>query len=171
MSVIALIVASLALALSTFTFWWLNWRPGKLVIGTPPSYAGYGNSDKIILEFPFVFFNAGAKPVVVDNLRVRLPHEGGKPLIFNATVGKLGTADDRAFATQFFVGATQAVRLICEFQRKPGFVFEVRDYKVVLEARLDGDGKWQAIHTFPLRVTDSGVGTLSTSLLVHDNPI
>src|SRR2546425_4823893 len=151
MSVASLILSILALCFSALTFWWLNWRPSKLRIGTPPSYAGFGDQHKLLLECPFVFYNDGGRPVVVDNLRLRLPHEGGRPLLFNATVEKLGTDQGRAFATQFFVGPRQAARLICEFQRNPGeLTFDPRDYKVVLEARLDGQSRWRPLLVFTL---------------------
>jgi len=75
MSLAALLISILALALSGFTFWWHNWRPGKLCLGTPHTYAGHTAADKLLLEFPFVFFNKGAKTVIVDNLRVRLAEQ------------------------------------------------------------------------------------------------
>src|SRR5439155_27075652 len=106
MSLAALLISILALALSGFTFLWHSWRPGKLRVGTPHTYAGHTAAEKLLLEFPFVFFNKGAKTVIVDNLRVRLPElqvrlpeHDGDPLTFVATVERQGTDTGRAFAT------------------------------------------------------------------------
>src|SRR5438093_11123655 len=120
MSLAALLISVLALALSGLTFWWHNWRPGKLSVGTPHTYAGHTAADQLVLEFPFVFFNKGAKTVIVDNLRVRLPEQDGEPLTFVATVERLGTDTGRAFATPFFVGPGQAIRMIGGSRLNPG---------------------------------------------------
>lgn len=170
MAIASLIISILAVGLAAFSFWWLNWRPAKLYVATPPTYAGHGSERKLLLEFPFVFYNAGARPVVVDNLRIQLPMDGGEPLHFNATVEKLGTDEGRAFATPFFVGSRQAMKLICEFQRNPGkLIFDAREYTIQLDARLNGRSEWQELHTFILTVTPKALETLGTRLIVHQN--
>jgi hypothetical protein len=172
MDIAALALSLVAIAFSAFTFWWLNWRPGKLHLNIPTTYAGYGGSDKLLLEFPFVFYNGGGTPVVVDDLRIRLPQEPGIPLAFNATVDKIGTDEGRVFSTPFWIGPRQAVGLICEFQRAPGDLsFELRDYKLILEGRLNGSRSWKRLLTFSLRITERALSTLENSLLVHVNPI
>ncbi len=169
MATASLIISLLAIGLAAFSFWWLNWRPAKLYVATPPTYAGHG-SEKLLLEFPFVFYNSGARPVVVDNLRLQLPTDGGEPLHFTATVEKLGTDEGRAFATPFFVGSRQAVKLICEFQRNPGkLTFKVREYTVQLDGRLNGGLEWEKLHSFVLAVTPRSLETLGTRLIAHEN--
>jgi hypothetical protein len=170
MSLAALLISLVALAFSAFTFWWHNWRPGKLHVGTPQTYAGHTSTNKLLLEFPFVFFNKGAKTVVVDNLRVRLPEENAGPLTFIATVERLGTDDGRAFATPFFVGAGQAIRMICEFQRNPGGSrLTAGQHTVRLEGRFSGRMRWVPIHAFPLNVTEDALAVLSHALVVREN--
>jgi hypothetical protein len=170
MSLAALIISILALGFSGFAFWWLNCRPGKLHVGTPPTYAGHIGSDKLLLEFPFVFFNKGAKTVVIDNLRLRLLD--GKPLRFVATVDRLGTDAGRAVAGPFFVGAGQAVRMICEFQRNPGGSLPTAGLHTVrLEGRLNGRGGWKLIREFPLRISEEARALLSRILAVRENEL
>ena len=172
MSLAALLISVLALALSGFTFWWHNWRPGKVRVGTPHTYAGHTAADQLLLEFPFVFFNEGAETVIVDNLRVRLPEQNGEPLTFVATVERLGTDTGRAFATPFFVGPGQAVRMICEFQRNPGGSrLTAQHYIVWLDARLDGRTQWTPIHEFPLNVTEDALALLSRFLVARENKL
>jgi len=172
MSLAALLISVLALALSGFPFWWHNWRPGKVRVGTPHTYAGHTAADQLLLEFPFVFFNEGAETVIVDNLRVRLPEQNGEPLTFVATVERLGTDTGRAFATPFFVGPGQAVRMICEFQRNPGGSrLTAQHYIVWLDARLDGRTQWTPIHEFPLNVTEDALALLSRFLVARENKL
>ena len=67
----ALIISTLALLFTIFSFWWMNWRTGILRVGTPRSYAAFGSvENKMVLEFPFVFFNDGPIPIIVQNLRL-----------------------------------------------------------------------------------------------------
>jgi hypothetical protein len=75
------------------------------------------DSGKIIMELPLVFFNQGATPIIVHSLRLHI-EGGGKPLVFNAVVDKIGTDEGRRFAAQFPVRQQEAVVLICEFNAK-----------------------------------------------------
>ena len=171
MNYAALIISILALSFTIFSFWWMNWRTGRLRVGMPRSYAAFASANSLILEFPLVFFNDGPTPIVVENLRVIILDEAlAKPLSFTATVGKLGTDQNRALATQFPVKGREALLLICEFQRRSGnFTFEARGYKIDLQARLGGDGQWQSICRFPLDVTSQDLPALDQQFIAHDN--
>jgi hypothetical protein len=53
------------------------------VPGVPASYAATTQNGKLILLFPFVFYNAGPVPYVVRDLRLRFRDEpDGPPLSF-----------------------------------------------------------------------------------------
>ena len=119
-----------------------------------------------------MFFNKGAKTVVIDNLRLRLPD--GEPLTFVATVDRLGTDAGRAFAGPFFVGPRQVVRMICEFQRKPGSsLLTAGQHSLRLEARLNGSASWTEIREFTLGVTEDALAVISRSrvLAVRENKL
>ncbi len=84
---------------------------------------------------------------------------------------KLGTDEDRTFATQFPVRGREAVLLICEFQRRPGsMLFEVRSYPMQLQARLGDSEEWKPICSFTLNVTEPALQSINSSFVVHDNP-
>jgi len=165
------VVSILALLFTTFSFWWMNWRRGTIRVTSPATYAAFVSPDKLLIEFPFVFFNTGAVPIVIDDLRLQLTDTPGPPLSFNATVDKIGTDQERAFAIAFAVHAREAKTVICEFQRNPGQAqLGKGDHRVVLEARLDGHTIWTTLHAFPLRITDQALKTLHDGLIVHENP-
>src|SRR4030065_2147483 len=137
MSVTALALSIFALTFTIFSFWWMNWRKGSLKISNIRTYAAVSSQNKLLIELPIIFFNPGALPVLVDNLRLIFPDRGGPhtALFFNATVEKLGTDEGRAFATPFAVHKGQALLKICEFQRpRSGFVFEPQNYEITIEA-------------------------------------
>src|SRR5688572_21193856 len=103
MTYAALIISITALLFTVFSFWWMNWRTGNLRVGRPRTFAAFGSQDgKVVLEFPLIFFNDGPIPIFVQNLRlIFLEEKQPRPLNFIAIVKKLGTDEDRAFATQF----------------------------------------------------------------------
>ena len=114
-AVAAISISLFALAFTVFSFWWMNWRPGSLTVGNIRTYAAHAGSGKLLLAFPCIFFNPGALPTLVQNLRIVLPDHGGEeaPLFFNATVDELGRDTGRKFATSFAVRGGNVVELIC----------------------------------------------------------
>lgn len=168
----ALIISTLALLFTVFSFWWMNWRKGRLLVSSPRTFAAFGSLEgKMVLEFPFVFFNNGPMPIVVQNLRLIFSEEKEpNPLIFNAPVKKLGKDEERTFATQFPVRGREALLLICEFQRTPGeMTFEVHEYPMELQAKLDNGKKWKKICSFNLNVTEKSLPSINKQFIVHDN--
>jgi len=168
----ALIISTLALLFTVFSFWWMNWRKGKLHVGAPRTYAAFGSLEgRLVLEFPFVFFNDGPTPIFVQNLRLILSDEKeSRPLSFIATVKKLGTDEERAFASQFPVRGKEVMSLICEFQRAPGgIIFEKHNYPIELQAKLDSNKKWKRICKFNLNVNEESLPTINKQFIVHDN--
>jgi hypothetical protein len=150
----------------------MNWRRGTLEISNIRTYAAVSTTNKLLIELPIIFFNPGALPVLVENLRLTFPDLGGPhtALHFNATVQKLGTDEGRAFATPFAVHKGQALLTICEFQRlRSGFEFKPQNYETAIEAMLGGNAEWKVIKTFQLKVRESQVKALNSVLVVHDN--
>jgi hypothetical protein len=150
----------------------MNWRTGKLEISNIRTYAAVSSGNKLLIEFPIIFFNSGALPVLVENLRLTFQRLGGEhtALHFNATVEKLATDEGRAFATPFAIHKGQALLKICEFQRiRSGFEFRAETYEIALEALLGGTTGWRVLRKFELRVRGSQLKALHSRLVAHDN--
>lgn len=172
MNIPALSISILALLFTVFSFWWMNWRRGKLIVGKPRSYAAYSSPDgKMVMHLPFVFYNSGPLPIFVQNLRVVfLDEESPKPLSFIATVNKIGKDEGRTFATQFPLSGRDAILLICDFQRNPsGRVFEAGKYAMELQAKVNNHQKWKRVCSFELNIAESSVPTIAKQFIVHDN--
>ena len=168
----AIIISICALLFTVFSFWWMNWRRGKLHVTIPRSFAAIGAKDaRMVLEFPFVFFNNGPMPIIVQNLRLLfIQEENPHPLNFTATVKKLGKDEDRALATQFPVRGREAILMICEFQREPGGMeFEERSYEIELQATLGNSRKWRRLSRFPMKITRRSLPAINKQFIAHDN--
>lgn len=88
-----------ALLFTTLSFWWMNWRPGKLQVGSTPTYMAAGSLEsKLILGLLPLFYNSGALPAVVHNLRLVFldADDQGTPVKFMATLNKLNSAKARS---------------------------------------------------------------------------
>lgn len=171
----ALFISSLALLFTIFSFWWMNWRRGRLVIGKPQSFAAVskGENDLLLVQLPLVFYNDGATAHVVQSLRLHLEQEDKKSsaLYFNNTLASLVSNEGRQWARQFAVEGRSSYSSVFVFQRKPGkFIFSPGKAKATLEGKLNNEQKWRTLLTFDLYTPEAIIGNLNSStLLAYDN--
>lgn len=145
----------------------MNWRRGSLRVGTPRSYAMKGSIDEsLIITLPFVIYNDGASAIIVQNLRLVLLNDqaNARPLFFNANLERLLKDEGRAFATQFPVRGREAVKIICEFQRKPGnLLFEEGSYPIELQGIINENHEWQTLCRFDLNVKQESLPSINNT--------
>lgn len=172
MDISAVVVSVLALLFTTFSFWWMNWRRGRLTLSEIRTYAAVSSGNSLIIQLPIVFFNSGAMPVLVNNLRLTFPDLGKEhtALFFNDTVEKLASDQGRLMATPFPVHGGEALLKICGFQRsRSGFNFEVGKYELNIEGRLGQDTDWTLLKTFTLKIRESQLNNLNSAFIAQDN--
>lgn len=172
MSIAAVIISTLALLFTTFSFWWMNWRRGKLVLSEIRTFAASSSGNSLVIQLPIIFFNSGAMPVLVNNLRLTFPERGNEhtAMFFNATVERLAMNEGNSKATPFPVHGGQALLKLCEFFRlRSGFMFEVGEYKINIEGKLNQDSHWNNLKTFTLKIRESQVKNLNSCFIAHDN--
>ena len=171
MDIAAVIISILALLFTVFSYWWLYARKGKLHVSKPRGYRGIGSqTEPLKLQFPFTFYNDGPTPIIIENLRLIIGGQQGKPLYFNATLKNIGSDEGTAYATQFAVAGREAREIVCEFRRRPGeLVFVASKYPMKLEALLDDKQTWEEICDFALNVTAKDASTINSQFLVYDN--
>jgi hypothetical protein len=172
----AIIISISALVFTVFSFWWMNWRKGKIRLGSNlRSCAACASQNNLLIELPLIFFNTGAVPLVVENLRLHFPNitEENKCLFFNATVAKLGTDEDRGFAKPFSVRGGDVLEMICEFQNtSTSFKFEEGGYKFKIQTLLLGHEhkeKWITLREYTINACGNEWKTLNHRLITHDN--
>lgn len=168
----ALLISILALTFTIFSFWWMNWRKGKIIVGPPRTYAlaTPGENDLLLVELPLVFYNNGAATQVIQNLRLTLEQNDKKSsiLIFNNTESNLADAkSERHWAWQFAIEGRKAYSNIFSFQKNPGkFVPSKGKCKAILEGKFYENTEWKELLTFNLNI----IGTPPfNSLIAYDN--
>ncbi|MBN1567922.1 MAG: hypothetical protein JXA73_08735 [Acidobacteria bacterium] len=165
----ALIISILALLFTVFSFWWMNWRTGKLIIAPPRSFAAIGSREHMIIEIPLVFFNTGPMPIVIQNMRLFLP-DYKLHLSFMATVAKLSQEEGRVFATQFPVRGRESVLMICEFHASGNRIsFEAKKYRIELQGFYHKKKEWDTLLCFQLNVPINALPTINQQFIAYDN--
>lgn len=131
----ASVVSVSALVFTVASFWWLNARQGRLKSWEPQSFAAIVHGSMVRLRLPLVLHNTGAKPIVVQDLRLTFPDEPAShlPLLWTSSPSRLqpGPDEEPALPAGFVVGGREAQQLFIEFEAPfSGFIPEARDYKV-----------------------------------------
>jgi hypothetical protein len=141
------------------SFWWINARQGHLKTWEPHSFAAIVHCSMARLRLPLVLHNTGAKPIVVQDLRLTFPDEPAShlPLLWMSSPSHLqpGPEDEPKLPAGFAVAGREAQQLLIEFEAPfSGFVAEPRDYKVQIQARVGHRKGWRTLLTFTLRAAN-----------------
>jgi len=54
----------------------MNWRRGHLKVSNVRTYAAHSSNGKVLVELPLIFYNTGALPILIENLRLNISSEG-----------------------------------------------------------------------------------------------
>ncbi len=159
----SLIISILALLFTVYSFWWMNWRKGKLRVSNLKHFGIHNSEKKLLIELPLVFFNTGAMPVVVESLRLILLDKNDKQIFlhFNAIRTELMKNEGRYFSTPFSINRGDSKKLVCEFQKNPSeFSFEVGSYKIILEGKLNSKSNWIVLRKFIIIIPQNKLESL-----------
>jgi hypothetical protein len=151
------LIACLALVFTIGSFWWLNARQGQLKSFEPHSFAACVTPMLSRFRFPLVLYNTGAKPIIVQNLRLRFPEKGPTFLPWTTTRSQLmPTPDDGpALPAAFSIPGRTAQQIFMEFGAPipfPGGVPAV-DYQAQIDVKVGHHQGWDHLITFTLRTT------------------
>jgi hypothetical protein len=148
----------MALIFTIGAFWSLNARQGRLKSFEPHSFAlGILQPDLVVLlRFPLVLYNTGAKPIVVQDIRLTFPKESHAtpPLPWRTTRSQIMPApDDRhALPAVFSVPGRTAQQVFIEFGGPfPGVIPKARDYQALIEVKLGHQRKWKQLIGLTIR--------------------
>jgi hypothetical protein len=155
-----IIIAGCALLFTVATFWWLNARRARLKSFAPHTFSTLVTREEIRLLLPLVFYNPGAVPIIIQNLRFKFIDEPcSKGLAWVTTRREVRPQkDDWTFPAVFSVAGRTAYQTFVEFKASSlGFKLKAADYRVALDARLGHKKDWWTVLTFTLhagRVSD-----------------
>lgn len=175
-SLAAVLIAAFALVFSIASFWWLNARRGKLIVTEPHAFVIAGSeSTVLLLRFPLVIYNSGAKATVVRDIQCRFSSDTGQilPLPWRRTYNVLagGSQSIEEYPTPFAVPPREAVPLNIEFGGPfPGLTIEPgKGYPVQIEVLPTHRNLWQRVVTFDLPVPQRPWHLLAVHPMVKDN--
>lgn len=153
-------ISMLALLFTVLSFWWMNWRPGRLSIGNIRAFAagkGMAGNDEgknlVIVTLPLIFWNSGARPLLIDDLRLVTISKPKIPDLELEAVDDKFTAldhEDRIKRDYFYfplpLKPNEIVCANCVFEaRSRDFRFQGARYTLSLDARLMAFRKWHRI--------------------------
>ncbi|WP_304453111.1 hypothetical protein [Nocardiopsis sp. YSL2] len=150
-------ISVLALLFTASSFWWLNARRGRLKCFPPHSFAAKVSPDSILLRFPFVFYNPGAQPLVIENLSMKFDAAQGREMKWHGVRTTLmaarGAEDKMDLPAVFFVPGRSAQQLFLEFKGE-GFesILAPKEFNVRLRVKLGHRKKWSLLRKFPLHL-------------------
>jgi hypothetical protein len=184
-ALVALLVAVLSLGFSIGSFYWMHWHRGKLQLNEPPWFAAYGSTEKQILSLPFVFFNTGAKTLVVEKLRLVQPDKREEQAFrFTAMRDRWATdigKEPREWSRPFAVNGRQTFFKIFEFRRDAGSTeFTQGVMRFALEAKLMDKSNWQQLICFDVNISTFSMQMINTNYRsylnspnagVHNSPV
>jgi hypothetical protein len=152
------VISLLALAFTVSSFWWINARRGKIKCFAPHTFAAYlGDKSTCLLRFPFVIYNNGATPIIIENMRLASLDAEKNTMDWGFTRKTLSPGnneDDKSeLPAVFSVPGRTAVQLYIEFF---GEFFEYppqpRPYSVSLEVKVSHRKKWRTYTKFTLHI-------------------
>ncbi|MGW1504374.1 hypothetical protein ACWCQW_38775 [Streptomyces mirabilis] len=155
----AAVVSVCALVFTVSSFWWINARQGCLKTWEPHSFAAIFNYSLVRLRLPLVLHNTGAKPIVVQDLRLTFPDEPAShlPLLWMSSPSHLqpGPDEELKLPAGFVVAGREAQQIFIELEAPfPGLLPEARDYKAQIQVRVGHRKGWRPLLTFTLRTTN-----------------
>jgi hypothetical protein len=174
-SLAAVLVAAIALVFSVASFWWLNARRGKQIVTEPHAFVIAGSdSTVLILRFPVVIANSGARTTVVRDIQFRFSSDTGQvlPLPWRGTYSILpgGPESVREYPTPFAVPPREAIPLNIEFGGPfPGLAVEPgKTYSVEIEVIPTHRNVWRPVVKFDLPVPQKPWHLLAVHTMVED---
>lgn len=167
-----MVVSALALAFTVLSFWYMNWRRGKLHIGNIQHFGAgkalEGNEDKknvVVIKLPLILFNTGARPLVVESLRlVSNSIDSLSLLSFERVDDQITmTSHQQQITSDYFfipvlIKPNEVVKSNFVFEaRNSAFGFSKSKYSFNLEAQVSGRRGWRKVKGIELdftKVTD-----------------
>ena len=167
---LAPLLSALALGFTLFSFWWMNWRGGKLQVGNLQHFAAGkaitspgDQPNTLLIGLPLVIFNSGASPIVLESLRLVSPPGELGTLLYQSVDEPLWTSEHpiKIQRDHFFLPTVIQPNDVL----KKNFVFTsgicelsfgARLYNLQLEAKITGHRDWQRLKHIELDLRKQG---------------
>lgn len=160
------LIATLALAFTVLSFWWIQVRRGRLEAYEPWIYSGAFLPTTMRLRLPLAVYNTGARTLVVTDLRLVWKESGVvAPAISFRDRIRPEKKDVLDFCHPFRVPGRQVVTHFVEFGTDGSWLPEVnRRYDIQVDARVGSSKDWNVLMRLSLTTPS---GDRSTSYISH----
>jgi hypothetical protein len=154
-ALVSLLIACLALTFTVGSFWWLHARQGWLQSFEPHTFAACATRQESRLRFPLVLFNSGAKPIVVQDMRLQFPGIESTVLPWALTRSQLqpGPNDGFALPAVFSILGRTAQQMFIEFGGPFAGGVPAGDCQAQIDVKLGHREGWDHLLTFTLRAS------------------
>jgi hypothetical protein len=154
-ALMSFLIACLALTFTIGAFWWLNARQGRLMSFEPHSFAAVATPFQSKVRFPLVVYNTGAKPIVVQDLRLWFPGTRSTVLPWSTTRSQLmPDSDDRIdLPAVFSIPGRTAQHRFIEFGGPFAGGVPASDCHAQIDVKLGHHSGWDHLITFTFRAT------------------
>jgi hypothetical protein len=154
MAIVSFFIACLALAFTIGSFWWLNARQGQLTSFEPHSFAAIAKGQSKV-RLPLVLYNTGAKPIVVQDMRLRFLGAQSNVLPWSTTRSQLMPApDDRTdLPAAFSIPGRTAQQRFIEFGGPFAGGVPASDCRAQIDVKLGHRSGWHHLISFTFWAT------------------
>jgi hypothetical protein len=152
---LSLLIACLALAFTIGSFWWLNARQGSLKSFEPHTFAAAATPQQSRVRLPLVLYNTGAKPIVVQDMRLLFPGRESAVLPWTATRSQLMPVpgDKPVLPAVFSILGRTAQQTFIEFGVSFPAGVPAQDCQAQIDVKLGHREGWDHLLTFTFRAT------------------
>lgn len=162
------VIASLSLFFTLATFWWNNWRRGKITVDHPRSYSVRRVNGRMLLVIPLMLQNTGARSLSVVALRMRA--RTGSLLPYTRLHPKLNSdKSEITFATGFMVSGRDSMLLTCEFESQDPQVLHAGANEFYLDILYSRRKKWRQGQVVTLTATEELLAQVGQRSIAFDN--
>jgi hypothetical protein len=162
----ATILALAALAFSILSFWMIWVRRGRLLCNIPNEVGWIEMSGSVQVTLPLVFYNTGARALVVEAMELRLLQPAQRTMVWNLTRPSLAFSanDSRDFGRSFAVGGRESVEKVAQFvelDSGQGPLTAGVAFGAVVLVRFADRKYLEPVTTAVLQMPDAGIGAES----------
>lgn len=171
---LAIVLSVASFLFSIFTFQWIHWRKGKLLVSMSRvlGIMAYAKQEFVVLRIPLVFVNTGVTNKTVSNIRLKIT-QGGELLIlnYNKLYADLSTTtNNHTWALPISISGNSSQIAIMEFLKtKTRFQFKEESCKFIFEVKLADDKTWEQVFEEELPIPQKYLQSINSNTdVVYD---
>lgn len=151
------LISCLALIFTVGSFYWLQARKGRLKLYPVMTFSGYWKKSRLVLRLPVILFNSGARPRVINALRLVTTDDVGKRITlechsFRKTIDPT-SEDMEDMAHAYAIPGRQVVTKHAHFAVDSLPVLDRADpTSFEVEALVDDSTKWRKLGAVTVHV-------------------